>query len=1576
MRMPMNGPVWQDNKTSLENANLYKKVEDIISSSQGDKEKAIDGLAKLNTEMDWGPIIEPGGLFPSSGVSLTYDEMYKWRWLKLNTDIAIDFMEAFGVSYERDKDGNGRADAANAIDRSTEYSYYIKTLVNQAHKYFGTDSGDTLNVETNGSALGSIQGKEILWGGKGDDELHGSDNTNDILLGGEGADHLYGGEGANRLAGGIGLDKYYLQNDWQADTIVDVNGDGEIYVEGNKIPGAFTSTQLSRNYYTDDRNYKIHQRDNGTWVLSVKDGANYRAVAYLSGWESGQLGIDLETKTNSEEFQQLDMSNSLTYNHFNASGLMMGVHFINNDKSGSFTGGTYGDYIVTGEGGLHFINTYGGNDRVLGGSGRQYIRLGANNYSDATQDDDIAWGMEGSDIILGGSGNDEIWGSDSIDFGSQTHNESDERGDWLSGEDGNDLIYGSSRKDVLFGGAGEDEIYGGAGDDLILGDAAYTMTSGATGLLYSQFNTHSWYWDANKRDFVLRDQYNYDIDPVMLVDSSAFSWEWVVTASGDYQLTAKRTMFQNRTVENGGNDYIDGGEGNDWIAGQVGHDILYGGDGDDIIYGDDVGPMEFGQEGNDWLFAGNGADRLYGGGGNDVLDASDEDGDKDILHGGAGNDTLKGGSGTDELYGDDILYAGTDGSLLYGGADNDTLYGGDGQDTLDGGDGNDRLIGSKGFDTLTGGDGADQFIFSMDMFKSAGNISMITDASAEDRLRIGGFALESIVFVATSENVWLSKDRQFRLDLSGNALTLQAESGRGSSIVIDNFSNGILDLNLPPYGGEEKNNAPVVSGSIGAQQGKQDELFTLVLPDSLFIDPDGDTLTYNASLADGSALPGWLIFDATTRTLSGTPANGDVGNLNVRITATDPEGLSATYNFALSINSGNGAPESAGNITAQQGKQGDIFTLVLPESLFSDPDGDVLAYSVTLADGSALPSWLTFNAVTRTLSGTPTNGDVGNLNLKVIATDTGGLSASQNFTLNIENVNDAPTAHGVLNHQEGIAGDDFVFTLPAGSFTDIDAIYGDQLSYSLRMADGSQVPGWLSIDPITGRVTGKPSSAENLNILIIATDLAGGSASHFLNISIVPAPYDNTIYGTNGDDHLTGTTDDDGIYGEAGNDVINGMGGKDYLDGGLGDDRITGSGILIGGDGDDYIKWLGGMDSHFYGGKGNDIIDLYSDWQWNNEWSNWKHNNTLYFNLGDGQDQIYGSSTDGDRVKKTTDTYVFGEGITFESLRFIESYDMIAGSYANLTVRYGDQGDELKLDFTGLYFMNNRTINFQFSDGSVWTLWDGDLGWAAGGARWTLITDIYGTSSDDVIEVGSGYYQKVYGLEGDDTIFSDGSNYLDGGDGDDTLTGVGCEYVGGKGNDNIELLGPIFGALFNMEEIREKGDVIYFNLGDGQDKIYYDSFKFLGDINQQMFNEAIDMAVDMGMEFLESKIVFGAGVTSEMIVCKQSGNDLILHVGSQGDQMTIVNYFLNDFYQTIKNLEFADGTTLRIENLPITTALPLVAGVMFTPAAQINTSVDALVSAMGAFAAPMSAGQANLLTQQQTTLTPVLAASI
>jgi hypothetical protein len=206
------------------------------------------------------------------------------------------------------------------------------------------------------------------------------------------------------------------------------------------------------------------------------------------------------------------------------------------------------------------------------------------------------------------------------------------------------------------------------------------------------------------------------------------------------------------------------------------------------------------------------------------------------------------------------------------------------------------------------------------------------------------------------------------------------------------------------------NDVPVVARPIADQTTPEDELFTLAVPGNTFADVDaGDTLTYSATLADGSALPSWLTFDAATMTFSGTPGNDNVGTLSLKVTATDLAGASVSDGFDVTVNNVNDAPVVASQIVNQTATEDALFTFAVPNNTFMDVDaGDTLTYSVTLADGSVLPSWLTFDANTQTFSGAPTNDNVGTLSLKVTATDLAGASASTAFNVIVENVNVAP----------------------------------------------------------------------------------------------------------------------------------------------------------------------------------------------------------------------------------------------------------------------------------------------------------------------------------------------------------------------------------------------------------------------------------------------------------------------------------------------------------------------------------------------------------------------------------------
>ncbi|MCH4998801.1 putative Ig domain-containing protein, partial [Pectobacterium carotovorum] len=101
------------------------------------------------------------------------------------------------------------------------------------------------------------------------------------------------------------------------------------------------------------------------------------------------------------------------------------------------------------------------------------------------------------------------------------------------------------------------------------------------------------------------------------------------------------------------------------------------------------------------------------------------------------------------------------------------------------------------------------------------------------------------------------------------------------------------------------------------------------------------------------------------------PANGDVGSLTIKVTATDGSNASVSTTFGLTVTNVNDAPIVSGTVSPQTIAQGGNLNLTLSAGLFTDPDvGDTLTLSATLADGTALPAWLSFNPATGTFSGT------------------------------------------------------------------------------------------------------------------------------------------------------------------------------------------------------------------------------------------------------------------------------------------------------------------------------------------------------------------------------------------------------------------------------------------------------------------------------------------------------------------------------------------------------------------------------------------------------------------------------
>ncbi|MCT7958110.1 putative Ig domain-containing protein, partial [Laspinema palackyanum] len=152
-------------------------------------------------------------------------------------------------------------------------------------------------------------------------------------------------------------------------------------------------------------------------------------------------------------------------------------------------------------------------------------------------------------------------------------------------------------------------------------------------------------------------------------------------------------------------------------------------------------------------------------------------------------------------------------------------------------------------------------------------------------------------------------------------------------------------------------------------------------------------------------LPDWLSFDPETGALSGTPDEQDVENLEIRLTADDGQGNQVPNTFALVVDEDiaeNRAPEVTIPIPDQNATAGEAFSFAIPEETFTDPEGDPLTVTATLADGSPLPDWLSFDPETGALSGTPDEQDVENLEIRLTADDGQGNQVPNTFALVVD----------------------------------------------------------------------------------------------------------------------------------------------------------------------------------------------------------------------------------------------------------------------------------------------------------------------------------------------------------------------------------------------------------------------------------------------------------------------------------------------------------------------------------------------------------------------------------------------
>jgi VCBS repeat-containing protein len=355
--------------------------------------------------------------------------------------------------------------------------------------------------------------------------------------------------------------------------------------------------------------------------------------------------------------------------------------------------------------------------------------------------------------------------------------------------------------------------------------------------------------------------------------------------------------------------------------------------------------------------------------------------------------------------------------------------------------------------------------------------------------------------LGTVGNLTITPEGAFTYHLDGSKTKALPGGAIGAAFTVTSFDGtASRDIVVRILG---KNDAPELVRPIADRSFRPGTRLEFSVAQDL-VDPDsGDTLDYTAIQPGSQPLPNWLFFNRTTGIFSGTPAAGDLGDFDIVVKAVDRAGLAASDTFKLTISdSANGAPVVTNYLGTKPITEGNAFSFTFPADTFSDP-GDVLTYSAKLSNGQKLPNWLTFDATTRTFSGTPTTANRGEIYVNLVATDAGGLTALNPVTFYVQpSANFAPVVANAITAQSIVAGTALNFAFAANTFTDANA--GDVLTYTAKLANGNSLPLWLVFNATTRTFIGTPTVNDvgNLSIALTAKDPTGLTVSTNFSLNI------------------------------------------------------------------------------------------------------------------------------------------------------------------------------------------------------------------------------------------------------------------------------------------------------------------------------------------------------------------------------------------------------------------------------------------------------------------------------------------
>jgi hypothetical protein len=228
----------------------------------------------------------------------------------------------------------------------------------------------------------------------------------------------------------------------------------------------------------------------------------------------------------------------------------------------------------------------------------------------------------------------------------------------------------------------------------------------------------------------------------------------------------------------------------------------------------------------------------------------------------------------------------------------------------------------------------------------------------------------------------------------------------------------------------------------------------------------------------------WLSIDNRTGVLKGTPDNGDVGIFNVNVSVKDPDGATDFYDFMLVVKN---APPTITTENQPAAVQGQLYSV----DYSSDDEGQGSSAWHLATDAG----WLRINAPTGVLNGTPDNPDIGDHWVNVSIDDGNGGTASTNFTLTVQNINDPPW---ITTKDVSVAYEDRPYSVDY-EVMDIDKT---DVVFEWTLVSNAS---FLNISKGTGLLNGTPRNNDvgNYYVNVSVRDPAGATDSHNFTLVVI-----------------------------------------------------------------------------------------------------------------------------------------------------------------------------------------------------------------------------------------------------------------------------------------------------------------------------------------------------------------------------------------------------------------------------------------------------------------------------------------